>query len=374
MVSLFSSSASSLLSFHYSWAILGIIVAIIFQLFSILQEIPNNNNNNNVNVNTTITANKEKQTDEILTKIFESFSYDDDDDDDDEIVNLFKSNPDDGLVFDYTIIDLQSVPSGTGYKLKLIAWIVTKSWFFSPFLLRNIINQNGIHHVRQLVSSKSYINSLPPTHYPIHKATQQQMDISNEWNKKYYSNEKSIDEEELLLSFFPSSDNDNDDSSSTEKESNSSDSNSSNSNSNYRTVLDYNKLYKSGQVTPSIVMEHLIVGVTTQLQHLHIFSCFRPNHIRQQALASNERWLAKKPLSIWDGVPVAIKDQSPVSGLKTCHGSSECIEWSNDDIPSEYLKNSGAIIIGMVRKIRDVKYKLLLSFCLFLLFVRSDLK
>ena len=162
MVSLFSSSASSLLSFHYSWSILGIIVAIIFQLFSILQEIPNNYNNVNVNVNTTITANKEKQTDEILTKIFESFSYDDDDDDDDddnEIVNVFKSNPDDGLVFDYTIIDLQSVPSGTGYKLKLIAWIVTKSWFFSPFLLRNIINQNGIHHVRQLVSSKSYINS-----------------------------------------------------------------------------------------------------------------------------------------------------------------------------------------------------------------------
>jgi Asp-tRNA(Asn)/Glu-tRNA(Gln) amidotransferase A subunit family amidase len=99
-------------------------------------------------------------------------------------------------------------------------------------------------------------------------------------------------------------------------------------------------------------MDNLIIGATTKLNHLNIFSCFRPYHIRKQALESDNRWKLNKPLSIWDGVPVAIKDQSSVSGLKTCYGSSECIEWydnDDDDIPSEYLKKAGAIIIGMVR-------------------------
>jgi hypothetical protein len=198
------------------------------------------------------------------------------------------------------------------------------------------------------------------------------MDISNKWNTKYYNNNNDVNDnqndnqnnDEVLLSFFSSSDDDDVDSASTEE---------TNSSNSYRTVLDYNKLYKSKKAKPSDVMDNLIIGATTKLNHLNIFSCFRPYHIRKQALESDNRWKLNKPLSIWDGVPVAIKDQSSVSGLKTCYGSSECIEWydnDDDDIPSEYLKKAGAIIIGMVRTY--VRLSLLLLFlslfCFFLFF------
>jgi Asp-tRNA(Asn)/Glu-tRNA(Gln) amidotransferase A subunit family amidase len=54
------------------------------------------------------------------------------------------------------------------------------------------------------------------------------------------------------------------------------------------------------------------------------------------------------PLSVWDGVPVAVKDMSPVRGYRLCDGSSVCTPaMDHDDLPAARLRAAGAILVGM---------------------------
>ena len=94
-------------------------------------------------------------------------------------------------------------------------------------------------------------------------------------------------------------------------------------------------------------MEEIILGAK-KLEHLRIFSSFRPDDIRRQALQSDQRWKHGKPLSVFDGVPVAMKDMIAVAGHRLCYGSmlSACKEMHEDDVLSRRLREAGAIHIG----------------------------
>lgn len=223
---------------------------------------------------------------------------------------------------DYNLIDVQA-PASTGPFLKVLSYIIAKSPL-SPFLLRHLLNANGVHLIRELAAR--YCRHVPPTHFPAHKASPEEVEQARSWQKVHGA--------AILKDGFEISRRSGDVGKSKDPA------------PGYRSITDYHKLYKSQKATPSQVMERLIQGAQTKLQHLKVFACFRPEHIRQQAREADRRWAEGTPLSVWDGVPVALKDMSPVKGLTLCEGSSVCQEMMEDDHPAERLRRAGAIIVG----------------------------
>jgi Asp-tRNA(Asn)/Glu-tRNA(Gln) amidotransferase A subunit family amidase len=226
---------------------------------------------------------------------------------------------------DYNFVDIKA-PASAGPVLKVLSYLIAKSPL-APFLLRHLLNTNGVHMIREL--SAKYCSQMPPTHFPIHKASKEEMEEALAWTDSHAA---SVLQDGLELSRPPNA---------------AAAAAATDPAPGYRSIMDYHKLYKSKKATPTQVMERLIQGAEHELQHLRIFACFRPELIRQQAQDSDRRWAAGTPLSVWDGVPVAIKDMSPVKGLSMCDGSSVCREMEEDDFPAERLRQAGAILVGM---------------------------
>ncbi len=77
-------------------------------------------------------------------------------------------------------------------------------------------------------------------------------------------------------------------------------------------------------------------------------SLFDKNELLKQAENSDKRWKNKKPLSLIDGIPVAVKDNMHVKGINTTCGSNILKNYSPpyDATVSGLIKAGGGIIIG----------------------------
>ena len=213
----------------------------------------------------------------------------------------------------YNVIEL-ATPVVTGRLLKVVSFLLAKSWL-SPFLMRNLLNDNGAHLLRKMAID--HCEQLGPTHVPIHHVSTATMSKCQVWSEET----QSIQQTGLNLKLG--------------------------SPPPYYSVMDYHRLYQSKRTDPSQVMEELLHGAEA-LEHLHIFAYLDAADVRRQAKASTSRWLSETgPLSVWDRVPVAVKDMSPVSGMPLCVGSSQCSPLQeNDDYPAARLRAAGAIIVG----------------------------
>jgi Asp-tRNA(Asn)/Glu-tRNA(Gln) amidotransferase A subunit family amidase len=72
--------------------------------------------------------------------------------------------------------------------------------------------------------------------------------------------------------------------------------------------------------------------------------------VLKQARASDERWKLGAPLSVLDGVPIAVKDMVHVTNHKLCYGSQSCIPASDnneEDAMVANFRDLGAIILGV---------------------------
>lgn len=69
----------------------------------------------------------------------------------------------------------------------------------------------------------------------------------------------------------------------------------------YWEVTDYAEAYRAGTVTPSQAMERVLAGAK-RLQHLKAFMSIDEDDVRAQAAASDARFAAGQPLSVFDGV------------------------------------------------------------------------
>lgn len=229
----------------------------------------------------------------------------------------------------YNLVDV-SAPAAAGPLLPWVAWVVARSPV-SPWILRYLLNANGAAVVRGF--AVEHCAGIPPAWYPIHKATASELELGASWNQPNRSGEDhqgvAITTTDAVLARgleglgHPEQ------------------------TSAYRSVQDYHGVYRSGKATPSDVMERWWEG-SEQLAGLKIFaSAAHREDLLAQALASDARWNAGKPLSVWDGVPVAIKDQSAVQGHPLCFGSSECsLPQAEDDLPAARLRAAGAILVG----------------------------
>lgn len=95
----------------------------------------------------------------------------------------------------------------------------------------------------------------------------------------------------------------------------------------YWEVTDYAEAYRGGRVTPSQAMERVLAGVR-KLAHFGAFLSVNEEDVRAQARASDARFAAGQPLSVFDGVPIAVKDMLDVKvrvpALRVLHRRVVC--------------------------------------------------
>ena len=122
--------------------------------------------------------------------------------------------------------------------------------------------------------------------------------------------------------------------------------------SSYYTCADYHELFKSGRLTPLDVVEHIIPLVSCEnispSKYSVAFLQVRADLVRAAAKASTERYKKGQPLSVLDGVPVAVKDEVDLAGHRRTLGSKLDFTNPNDETAwcVEKWQQAGAIILG----------------------------
>lgn len=90
------------------------------------------------------------------------------------------------------------------------------------------------------------------------------------------------------------------------------------------TTRAYHDAYRNGVTTPEKVAERVLAAIEESNAHtppLRAIIACQADDVRAQARASSERWRAGKPLSVFDGVPVAVKDEVDMVPYGTTWGT-----------------------------------------------------
>ncbi|XP_078436975.1 fatty acid amide hydrolase-like [Wolffia australiana] len=120
----------------------------------------------------------------------------------------------------------------------------------------------------------------------------------------------------------------------------------------YWTIRDYALAYQSNLTTPTIVAEQIILVVEDLNQRkppAPLLISFNPNDLREQAAASTQRHLEGKPLSILDGIFIAVKDDvdcfpHPTKGGTIWYDKVRFVK--EDAVCVSRLRRCGVIFIG----------------------------
>ncbi|KAJ6828792.1 fatty acid amide hydrolase [Iris pallida] len=120
----------------------------------------------------------------------------------------------------------------------------------------------------------------------------------------------------------------------------------------YWTIRDFAHAYHSKLATPSAVAEHIISAVeefNNKKPPMPLLISFSAEDVRKQAAASTQRFEEGNPLSILDGIFIAIKDDidcypHPSKGATTWYHKVYTVK--EDAVCVSRLRNCGAIPIG----------------------------
>jgi Asp-tRNA(Asn)/Glu-tRNA(Gln) amidotransferase A subunit family amidase len=119
----------------------------------------------------------------------------------------------------------------------------------------------------------------------------------------------------------------------------------------FRTVRDYARAYKEGKANPEDVAKKALEAIKNAdagSLKLRAFIAVNDGDIMQQARASAERWKDKKPLSVLDGVPMAVKDEVDMVPYPTTVGTKFFgkAPARQDSTVVARLRAAGALLLG----------------------------
>ncbi len=103
---------------------------------------------------------------------------------------------------------------------------------------------------------------------------------------------------------------------------------------------------RSGKITAETLLDQHLQTIALQQPRLNCFVTLDEAGARAQAKASAARHLAWAPLSMLDGIPIALKDNIDVAGLPTSNGTAELRPASNDATVTARLRAAGAVLLG----------------------------
>lgn len=111
----------------------------------------------------------------------------------------------------------------------------------------------------------------------------------------------------------------------------------------------FTSAYKAGKLTPAEVITGLLDQISAEKRHSVAFLQIIPEKVLATAEASTARYKSGKPLSLLDGVPVAVKDEADLDGYEKSLGSS--IDYTRKNSGTSWCikkwEDAGAIIIGL---------------------------
>lgn len=221
-------------------------------------------------------------------------------------------------------------PSADSLKLDILSYILTKTPF-GPAICRILLNQNKVFNLRELGDQIK----LPPLEFPMRRLNKAERSA---YDKIAQQSDVSMDQ---LLQEGLGVD----------------------TKSKRRSIMDYAESYqkcdRSNKDANSCLVTSVMQRTIDQVQQwetdfkMNIFSSINVEDVMTQARESDERFRAGKPISILDGVPVAIKDDIDVKGHKIYHGKSKHASYQTfnvsevDDEIVKRLRELGAIIFGV---------------------------
>ena len=119
----------------------------------------------------------------------------------------------------------------------------------------------------------------------------------------------------------------------------------------FQTIHDYAAAYRDGTITPEAVAEKVLAAIAASDEGdtpLHAFIAINREDVMTQARAATQRLQAGEPLSLFDGVPIAIKDeidQTPYpSTVGTAFWGQRAV--TEDATVVARLRAAGALLIG----------------------------
>jgi Asp-tRNA(Asn)/Glu-tRNA(Gln) amidotransferase A subunit family amidase len=119
----------------------------------------------------------------------------------------------------------------------------------------------------------------------------------------------------------------------------------------FRTARDYARAYKEGKANPEDIAKKALEAIKNADSgslKLRPFLAVNEGDVIQQARASAERWKDKKPLSVLDGVPVAVKDEVDMVPYPTTVGTKFFgkAPAKQDATAVARLRAAGALLLG----------------------------
>jgi aspartyl-tRNA(Asn)/glutamyl-tRNA(Gln) amidotransferase subunit A len=107
-------------------------------------------------------------------------------------------------------------------------------------------------------------------------------------------------------------------------------------------------LYAEGSLSPLEALDAALARIERLNPTLNAIVTLDRGGARTAACASTERWRKGFPSSPCDGVPVTIKDNLLVAGLRATWGSRLYADFvpGADELPVERLRRTGAVILG----------------------------
>jgi Asp-tRNA(Asn)/Glu-tRNA(Gln) amidotransferase A subunit family amidase len=208
------------------------------------------------------------------------------------------------------VYDLKSIkmPYLSGGLLRLFASLLEGP--LSGLLIPNLLQSAGINWLRKQVINES------PTHHPIHfsgaPATQNSAVPENELPRAAVTNSRGF---------------------------------------HFATVFDYAQAYRNGETTPEEVAKKIMDAIDSSNAAnppLRAVVTTSRAEVMQQARAATERIKLGKPLSIFDGVPVAVKDELDMTPYPTTVGTSFLgkAPATEDATAVARMRAAGALLVG----------------------------
>ena len=114
------------------------------------------------------------------------------------------------------------------------------------------------------------------------------------------------------------------------------------------TARELNAAYAAGAATPGAALESVLNRIEAINPALNAVVTIDLAGARTAAAAASERWRRGQPLGPLDGVPLTVKDNLYVGGLRTTWGSALFTDFlaPQDDLPVARLRAAGAVIVG----------------------------
>jgi Asp-tRNA(Asn)/Glu-tRNA(Gln) amidotransferase A subunit family amidase len=116
-------------------------------------------------------------------------------------------------------------------------------------------------------------------------------------------------------------------------------------------VMDFHRAYREGRTNPSAVAEAVSRAIRESNETLdpplRAFFASDQTDVQRQAAASTARWQAGRPLSVFDGVPVAVKDELDQPPYRGTGGTRVLSRVPPADAATvARLRAAGALLVG----------------------------